>query len=305
MALNLNLSRIFGNKTLQRGRNYFQAGHVMAIDLDEAEAAIIGKVRGSGRKAYDASIRFDPFDTKGYVVEGFCSCPVEFNCKHVCALLLEAERQFGANEVNALLGEPEAQKKAGQRQTWLKRLKKSVTVNPPLQTAKQNTTTTVYIPHFHQNGSVSMTLHSCRPLKNGGLGKPSRELNLDVYYGYYYNTPKWPKSLNEDDQQIVKIANMEDQLTSYHRAILLQGKTGTILLEKIIATGRCWLDAESKTVVQPGEPLQPEVRWLLDEDGHQSPALYSAKEDASNDHRLNLITTEPPYYLKVSQQRTS
>ncbi len=357
MTLNLKLSELFSAKTLQRGRSYFNSHHVIAADIDEDHCVISGTVRGSRRKSYHVSINFEPVEEDSDEIEGICSCPMEYNCKHVVALLLEAERQFGADQINALMGEddehdnfiementiaanidermpkaireimeqmqrmgvsledlgfdvpekidPREQRKRDykatrERNEWLNRLKASASQHQSSQTLTKNQhVATVYLPCFSKNGNVTLSLHSCRYLKSGELSKPGREINLDVFdYGYYRSTPKWPKSFDQDDRQIVKMAHIEDILTSYNQNILLKGKPGAIILEKVIATGRFWLDAESKCVIQMGEPIQPEVRWIIDEEGNQSPALFAA----NNDHRLNLITTEPPYYLKASQQ---
>ncbi len=357
MALNLKLSELFSAKTLQRGRSYFNSHHVIAADIDEDHCFISGTVRGSRRRSYDVSINFDPFEEDSDEIEGICSCPMEYNCKHVVALLLEAERQFGADQVNALMGEdpehdtviemeetiaadidermpkaireimeqmrrmgvsledlgfdvpekidPREQRKRDykatrERNEWLNRLKESANKHQSAQTlTKSQHVATVYLPVFSKNGNVTLSLHSCRYLKSGALSKPGREINLNVFdYGYYRSTPKWPKSFDQEDRQIVKMAHIEDMLASYHKNIVLTGKAGAFILEKVIATGRFWLDAESKCVIQMGEPIQPEVRWIIDEDGNQSPALFATNDD----HRLNLITTEPPYYLKASQQ---
>lgn len=362
MSLNLNLPRLFDQKTRNRGRRYFNTGHVRWVEINEGDCEIYGEVKGSRRKPYEVTIEFSPDGKDDDIVEGFCSCPVGYNCKHVFALLLEADRQYGADKVNALINKcdseefvdlaealnaasngtapdsikgimtlmqqmgvnleelgmaptktqstlPRPQSSAQQDQKaltarstqWLERLQKSAR-DPaqPHAPAQQNSMSIVYLPAFSKNGNAVVSLHSCRQLKKGGLGKPSSQISLDLFsYTYYQNTPKWPKSFDEQDKKIVKLAYMENLIASCNSKIVLKGETGATLLEQIIATSRLWLDSESKLAIEQGDPVQPEVRWLINEDGHQTPALFDESQD---NHQLNLITTEPPYYLKASQR---
>ncbi|MCF6208804.1 MAG: SWIM zinc finger family protein, partial [Ghiorsea sp.] len=67
---------------LKRGREYFKNGHVEKLNFDAKNQTITAEVIGSKPKPYKVSISFDQYD-----VDGDCSCPVQFNCKHVAAAL--------------------------------------------------------------------------------------------------------------------------------------------------------------------------------------------------------------------------
>lgn len=106
-SLNLDLVDLFRAKTVQRGLDYFRRNKVISLELDDEAGIISGQVKGSGGKVYLVNIELNPYpdDPDEDPVSGTCTCPMQFNCKHVCALLLKAEKHFGADLINALLGE--------------------------------------------------------------------------------------------------------------------------------------------------------------------------------------------------------
>lgn len=79
----------FGPGDYNRGRDYFMDNRSLVEGLDQG--VLHAECRGSGRQRYRQRIRLhdcgDHWD-----VEGRCSCPVGYNCKHVVAALLTVER---------------------------------------------------------------------------------------------------------------------------------------------------------------------------------------------------------------------
>ncbi len=79
----------FGPGDYSRGRDYFMDNRSLVEGLDQG--VLHAECRGSGRQRYRQRIRLldrgDHWD-----VEGRCSCPVGYNCKHVVAALLTVER---------------------------------------------------------------------------------------------------------------------------------------------------------------------------------------------------------------------
>ena len=75
----------FDAGTLNRGRDYARRGKVLAVTADGDE--IKGKVSGSGGQRYRQTVRIKP-GPRGVRFDGDCSCPMDYNCKHVAALLL-------------------------------------------------------------------------------------------------------------------------------------------------------------------------------------------------------------------------
>ncbi|MGI9279913.1 MAG: SNF2-related protein [Endozoicomonas sp.] len=106
-SLNLDLIDLFTAKTAQRGLDYFRRNKVISLELDDETGILSGQVKGSGGKVYLVDIELNPYpdDPDEDPISGICTCPMQFNCKHICALLLKAEKHFGADRMNALLGE--------------------------------------------------------------------------------------------------------------------------------------------------------------------------------------------------------
>jgi uncharacterized Zn finger protein len=72
-----------GDTYAQRGRAYFHEGRVLKARWKGSE--LIGEVQGSYDEPYDVLITFE-----GKEAYGDCSCPMEYDCKHVAAVLYAA-----------------------------------------------------------------------------------------------------------------------------------------------------------------------------------------------------------------------
>lgn len=76
------IRRWVGSTYAQRGRTYFRNGHVVTIRW--RGNVLTGKVQGSEYEPYTVSVKFGRGNND---LEGDCSCPVGYDCKHVAALL--------------------------------------------------------------------------------------------------------------------------------------------------------------------------------------------------------------------------
>ncbi len=87
------LRRLVGGATLTRGRGYARSGAVLRREWDEAGGEVSGTVRGRSAEPYEVTVALRRAGSSGEVVslDGRCSCPVGFNCKHAVALLLAPE----------------------------------------------------------------------------------------------------------------------------------------------------------------------------------------------------------------------
>ncbi|WP_183742437.1 MULTISPECIES: DEAD/DEAH box helicase [unclassified Janthinobacterium] len=74
----------FDAGTLQRGRDYARRGKVRSVTRSGDE--IRGEVGGSDGQRYRQEVRIKP-GPRGVRFDGDCSCPMDYNCKHVVALL--------------------------------------------------------------------------------------------------------------------------------------------------------------------------------------------------------------------------
>ena len=79
----------------ERGLAYQQEGRILrleSIPYKKDQWKIKSVIRGSGKSLYHTDIIVKP---KGNAIsiDGYCSCPMDYNCKHVAASLIEAVSQ--------------------------------------------------------------------------------------------------------------------------------------------------------------------------------------------------------------------
>ncbi|MGN6680211.1 MAG: SWIM zinc finger family protein, partial [Streptosporangiaceae bacterium] len=85
------LRRVTGGGSYARGAEYAREGAVLRAGWDPEDNALRGMVRGHGASVYETAAFFSLADGLPAEFEmGECSCPVEFSCKHVVALVLSA-----------------------------------------------------------------------------------------------------------------------------------------------------------------------------------------------------------------------
>lgn len=90
----ISLETHFDSATLDRGKAYQRAGHVVSVSPDK-DGGLEARVHNGKGTTYRQSIQIKPGTARkpnGEVL-GLCSCPVSFNCKHVAAALLEYNAQ--------------------------------------------------------------------------------------------------------------------------------------------------------------------------------------------------------------------
>ena len=160
------------------------------------------------------------------------------------------------------------------------------------KSSPQNNKFTLYLLGVDTYQQAFINLTVSRRLKNGGFGAPSDFAAL--YNGIHQQ--RWPKYVNEDDQLILRQAWVHQVLNEYPSRIILKGTVGRQLLDQILATGRCAVDVDNRLPVTASEPMAGEIRWRVNEQGLQRPALVNR----DNGQFLNLLSVDPPCYLRVN-----
>jgi hypothetical protein len=81
--------RLFGASTFTKGWSYASRGSVLDCSHDPDEDVVSGAVQGQARSPYDVVVRLSRSASGALAgIEGDCSCPMAYNCKHVAALVL-------------------------------------------------------------------------------------------------------------------------------------------------------------------------------------------------------------------------
>jgi superfamily II DNA or RNA helicase len=84
----------FSATTFRRGASYARGNRVLSLEWDGDEQTLTASVVGHGA-VYETSAYFDGEGDGLEFVEGECSCPMGWNCKHVVAIVLAATEQRG------------------------------------------------------------------------------------------------------------------------------------------------------------------------------------------------------------------
>jgi superfamily II DNA or RNA helicase len=273
-----------GRTYLERGRSYQKQGRVLDLRWEKDEEVLYGRVKGSGRNVYEQSIQFYPRRPRR-PFEGECSCPVEYNCKHVAAVLLEWLGRQRAPQPPAALP---TKRRESELALWQKQFRQAfaATASSP-SPASGHALIYLLKPQTYRE-STKIFLHVCksRPLKRGGWGKPA-PFNPQQFAGYLYYRPDW---VTPQDMEILELARHG---LSGASTPAIAGDVGVLLLRRLLASGRCFLESEEQLPLGPGPSRRAEFAW---------------QEEAGGGRRLRIdlpgvagpwtaLPTEPPWYI--------
>jgi len=194
------LRRAIGGGSYVRGSEYARQGAAGNVVWDAENCALRGLVSGQGSSAYRVAAYFSLGSGRPARFEmGECSCPVEYNCKHVVALVL-----------SALVPGPDGPQPA----PWEQSLKPLVEAGGPAP--ESSVALAIELTLIGERGQARLAARLVRPGKNGGwvcgdlrwskldvlryAGYSQRQIRLvrelyllyqasrstDGYYGYYY-----------------------------------------------------------------------------------------------------------------------
>jgi hypothetical protein len=274
------LSALFDSTTMARAREYVRVGRVLRAEVAE-DGLVWGRVRGTRPQPYEQEITLR--ERKGHtVIDGWCTCPIETNCKHVAAVLLElARRQPTLLELppppSIALDPPVA--------GWLKDLSRAVA--PASEYPPEIVQRLFYVLTERPIGGaqrVVVDLLSVRKLKNGGYGKPSRFKLSSIQND---NLPKY--ILPVDARLVRSLAKNLGQAYYPDATFRLEGSEASRLLREMLATGRCvWGDVSSDPL-ELGEPRPAKAHWVDLPDGSQKFQIAAP--------RVIVLPTTPAWYV--------
>lgn len=278
------LRELIGEPYFSRGLEYYALGKVNDFRIVN-HSKIIGAVSGSRGRSYNAYIILD-LDSDGSLAEidGDCSCPVGFNCKHVAALMLAAMNQLPAGMLPA---EPSVQPQnpalPGNVDAWLTGLKTAV--EEKRKAARGLPNEKLYYVFNAEEGAV-VTPMKARLLKGGGFGRNPQEYLTTVNLSYP------PGFMTLDDVGILqKLAALRIRPFPV-RYDWPEGEELFGILQEIIATGR----ARGLTLEGPrlhwGPSRAGRFEWRMDNNGDQRLAVIGEDGEA-----MEVLPFPPPLYI--------
>jgi superfamily II DNA or RNA helicase len=288
------ISRAFGEETLEKGLDYQLGGRVRLIAGDLDSTALRGEVLGSRRAPYKVSVQIGRMIGVGGVgVPRFvtrCTCPLGGDCKHVAALLLQAladgERAGGESagpvsedvtdwlaefERTAQIGEDEYPPDIRQRLFYL------LSVVPDQKSVPR----------------VRVSPLATQLLRDGSFSKSQTR---DYDPATPFNGATRAKFLRAADLPILSGLHHFGLRIGYNArdGRVLRGPEGADLLARILATGRCRWESLDGPVLSQGEARPGAIRWMAGGDGRQRPEIMVTGAGGSP---LATGILAPPWYV--------
>jgi len=256
-----------GDRAFEHGKRYYNEGLVLNLAI-KSEGTLFTQinatVNGSASTPYKQNIRiiWRP-DFSSAEIEGSCSCPVGYNCKHVVAVCLKYQHALQVSQAPGL---------DMQCLDWL--------TGFHIAPTQPNTTYQEFIAYIlkptQKPQELAIEFLITKPKKTGGLSKGRKTTLINLRYSYSYITYIQPQ-----DEEIAKLLTA---FLSPSGAVSFSGSTGYIALKKLLETGRLyWQDCE-------GKPLKQDV---------PRPLQYDWRETTEGNYCLD-VTTEPPALLLLT-----
>ncbi|MEE7626292.1 SNF2-related protein [Methylobacter sp. Wu8] len=263
-----------GDAFYERGRSYFEKGMVLSLTVKSEGALFVqinASVKGSHKDPYRQNIRivWRP-DYSAAEIEGDCTCPVGYNCKHVaaaCLMYQNSSQGFAA---------PNAKSNC---LDWLDSLHQQT---PWQHDASQEFIAYILIPgNAKHEFTVDFLITKAK--KTGGLNKGRKTTLNNLRYSYSYLNYVQP-----GDQEIAKL------LTALNPAFkdepLIAGATGYLALSKLLQTGRLFWQNVERAPLTKGTDRDLKFNWRTADNGDFQLAVEI-------DPPAFLLLTEPPQYL--------
>jgi superfamily II DNA or RNA helicase len=265
--------RAIGNIAyFERGVSYFSGRKVLSIELGGSDQ-ISGVVAGSGGRIYSVDIAVsEASDGRIENIDGYCSCPIGYNCKHVVAVMLEA-----AQKVIDITPEPATFKAPshakpnvqarlpGPVSAWLDRF------NAPdgpeiIQTRSKpsNSNEMFYVFRRSFQGRAEIVPFKAYVKKDGTIGK-----NVQEYSGRH-GLSHAPAGTSLEDAVIFAQLGYLSSLSYPPQYDWPDGEELAQFLQQVVGTGRARAEDVRGPLLKWAEPRKVAFQWQLDDQGNQT-----------------------------------
>ncbi|MFB6260955.1 MAG: SWIM zinc finger domain-containing protein, partial [Thiohalorhabdaceae bacterium] len=263
-----------GSTYFARGQKYFRERRIQAVTARyEPSRGVIeveSRVRGSSRRTYLQNVRLWPVEA-GFRIDGSCSCPMAFNCKHVAAALLGLQDQPG---LLPAMGPPTPDE-------WLSRLQGVVHDGSAQAVEGREPDGIRYVlspvPGPQGAPEVQVTLENL----GDGVGP---EGVFDVQALALLSGGQ------SQDREIMALLEASS-LMAGSPEIRLTGAAGGLALQRMVQSGRCFWQASERPALQEGAPRPVQAHWQQGADGAYTLAV---RTDPPSDA---LLVLDPPAYV--------
>ncbi len=245
----------------KRGKNYFLQSKVLSYEIrEETGYSLIlhSKVKGSYKSHYiqdiviNQSLLGDDIE-----IDGDCSCPVGYNCKHVVATCFQFQYDSTRNSPkNTTSNQQDMTTSLVDK--WIKdTLAKQNNNSIPITT--QNSEDFILYRLFENKNSDDLKIYRSRILKNGKVGRGSM-VNFSSF-NYAHND-----ILDAQDERVQEIINATDNSYYYYT---IKGTVGNLLIKSLIKTGRCFYQKSNQALKFNPKTISPTIYWGKSDSKHK------------------------------------
>ena len=281
------LYSFFSRSAFEKAHVYQAQGRVKELEVSEDLTHLRAKVRGSGSNEYRVDIQLEFTGDRLSDLDGECSCPMNFNCKHVAATLLEATSGKPLSAPKAMAAEQSAAALPPvlgyEVVNWLENVGNAVHGDDYPAELNQR-----LLYRLHASGEgvktpvLAVSLLSVRVLKGGVFGG-----NYAQPHASDFSSERAPKYYRDTDIEIVSQLSAASR-GSYFSARPLSAE----LLQRIVTTGRAyWLD-HKRPPLRWGNTREGRIEWRQASKRGVVPCLLVPGTIALN--------AEPPVYVDES-----
>lgn len=280
------LARVIDRRYLDRGADYARRGMVLEVDAESGGEWVAASVRGSGRSLYHVDIELG-WSVSGRIasVEGTCTCPIGWNCKHVAAALIEA----GPVLLSGQRGRGSLPGRSYVLDNWLSRLAEvPAEAHDPNAYPEQVKDRLAYVIDRPDGAPPVVRVFKTRMLKSGAFSKSAAP--YDVSNIHSRNTAQF---IRPADRLILQMLAGTDWAWGAEH-VLPTGVAGARVLEDILITGRARLGALDGRELSLGAERAAWLCWAAAPgDTH---LMVAETEDGA---KLMPLGLTPPWYVDM------
>ena len=274
----------FDQTTIFRGNEYYLDGRVVEVKtykttsykLSEPIVTLFSKVRGS--RLYEQKIVMP--NSENNRVEGECSCPVGYNCKHVVAVLFQVLNE----QQPRLKVMKHGNVKDIDAQKWLNKFIQTTKETPTFPVEELKVEFLIYrIFENKYYDKSELEFYKAKVLKKGGISKGSVLSRENLFDNY-----TWKNYIENIDREIIpSLLNLtNNERNNYSKSISFLGEYGAMILKRLVATNKCYFKSNMEPLQFIATPKKITFSW---KEGEEKSRLVS---NVTSDEYL-IVKTNP------------
>ena len=260
-----------GDTYYSRGKAYFSKNLIQSFKVIRDEpfsATFQSSILGSNLYEQEVNL-FWKKDFSSVEIDGDCSCPMLYNCKHIAAACLQYMSFFSQG-----LPSPSSTPAC---LDWLNHF------DEPNNQPDLSQEFIAYILKPSKTDYIyTLDFQITREGKKGGLNKGRKTSLNSIRYSYSYSN-----YIQAIDEEIALLLSSLQH--SYQGTPEITGSTGSIALSKILQTGRLFFLSHQSPPIQASEARPLQFNWQQENEAYK---LF-----LNIDPTADLILTDPPFYL--------